>query len=122
MPPKSAKAKAAPVRTDRYKHVLQELRETKARAKQTLKEIRKRKRAEDQRHRRLIKKASRLDAQELMEIAGLNKITLGELSQHAATMGVNFGAHEEEHADNEEPEPPMSAGVDENASAPAHDI
>ena len=93
MPPKEkaaakAKPKAAPTRTERFTHVMADLRKAKEDAKKQIVNLRKQVRSEKQRHKRIIRKASMLGASELMEIAGLRNMTMDDLARHAAEMGV----------------------------------
>ena len=87
MPPKG-KARAVPNRSEHYQAVLKEIQAGKEAAKKTLADLRKRRRAEKQRHNRIVKKASMLGASELMEIAGLRKMTMQDLAKFANEMGV----------------------------------
>ena len=83
------KAKAAPVRSQRFTAILEDIKDQKKKAQQLLTELRSKKRNEERRHRRIIRKAAMLGASELMEIAGLRKFTLQQLTEHAAEMGVS---------------------------------
>ena len=83
------KAKAAPVRSQRFTAILEDIKDQKKKAQQLLTELRSKKRNEERRHRRIIRKASMLGASELMEIAGLRRFTLQQLAEHAEEMGVS---------------------------------
>ena len=83
------KAKSAPVRSQRFTAILEDIKDQKKKAQQLLTELRSKKRNEERRHRRIIRKASMLGASELMEIAGLRRFTLQQLTEHAAEMGVS---------------------------------
>lgn len=91
MPPKAAKAKAAPARSARYAAVLEEIRAAKDAAARELKAIRVRRKNEDRRHKRIMRRASLLGASELMEIASMNKVSMAELRAHAAENRVADG-------------------------------
>lgn len=84
------KAKRVPVasRSERFVEVMASLTEQAAAAKRNLKEVRKAQKIEKQRRARVIQQASKLNASELMEIAGLKKITLAELSDLVQEMHV----------------------------------
>ena len=84
MPPKAAKAKAAPARSARYAAVLEEIRVQKIEAAKALQAIRTRRKNEDRRHKRIMRRAGLLGASELMEIASMNKVSMSELRAHAA--------------------------------------
>ena len=83
------KAKAAPVRSQRFTAILEDVKDQKKKAQQLLTELRSKKRSEERRHRRIIRKAAMLGASELMEIAGLRKFTVKQLTDLAAEMGVS---------------------------------
>ena len=83
------KAKAVPVRSQRLTAILEDIKDQKKKAQQLLTELRSKKRNEERRHRRIIRKASMLGASELMEIAGLRRLTLQQLAEHAEEMGVS---------------------------------
>ena len=83
------KAKAAPVRSQRFTAILEDIKDQKKKAQQLLTELRSKKRSEERRHRRIIRKAAMLGASELMEIAGLRKFTVKQLTDLAAEMGVS---------------------------------
>ena len=90
MPPKAAKAKAAPARSARYAAVLEEIRASKEAAARELKAIRVRRKSED-RHKRIMRRASLLRVSELMEIASINKVSMADLRAHAAENRVADG-------------------------------
>ena len=75
-------------KSERFVEVMATLTQQAADAKKNLKEVRKAQRNEKQRRKRIIKAASKLAAPELMEIAGLKKITLEELSRLVTEMHV----------------------------------
>ena len=83
------KAKSAPVRSQRFTAILEDIKDQKKKAQQLLTELRSKKRSEERRHRRIIRKAAMLGASELMEIAGLRKFTVKQLTDLAAEMGVS---------------------------------
>jgi DNA topoisomerase VI subunit B len=105
MPPKAAKAKAAPARSARYAAVLEEIRHAKEDAARQLRVIRARRKNEERRHKRIMRRASLLGASELMEIASMNRVSMSELRAHAAENSI---AEEPAHV------PPAAA-----AAAPA---
>ena len=85
MPPKGRNVQ----RSVRYSQLLKDLAAQKEEAKKTLKSLRNVKKLEDRRHKRLLKGASKLDAKDLMELAGLKNITIGQLASFASEMGVS---------------------------------
>ena len=87
MPPKGRR-NASANKSERFVEVMATLTQQAADAKKNLKEVRKAQRNEKQRRKRIIKAASKLAAPELMEIAGLKKITLEELSRLVTEMHV----------------------------------
>lgn len=88
MPPKAAKAKAAPARSARYAAVLEEIRHAKEEAARQLRVIRARRKNEERRHKRIMRRASLLGASELMEIASMNRVSMSELRAHAAENAI----------------------------------
>ena len=62
------KAKSAPVRSQRFTAILEDIKDQKKKAQQLLSELRSKKRNEERRHRRIICKASMLGASELMDL------------------------------------------------------
>ena len=87
MPPKAARQTMA-AKSERFVEKMKELTQKASEAKKHLKEVRKSQRVEKQRRNRIIKVASRLQASELMEIAGMKDITLVELSSLVTEMHV----------------------------------
>ena len=87
MPPKGRR-NASTNKSERFVEVMATLTQQAADAKKNLKEVRKAQRNDKQRRKRIIKAASKLAAPELMEIAGLKKITLEELSRLVTEMHV----------------------------------
>jgi len=73
----------------RYSQVLNQIVEQRNAAKKLLTDLRKQKNKEDRRHRRLMKSAGKLDAKDLMELAGIKQISLGNLAQFCTELGVD---------------------------------
>ena len=83
MPPK-----ASPRRSNAYKERLENILKEREEARKRLKVLKTMKKAEDRRHRRLLKAATKLDAKDLMELAGIKNFTLAELATYCADVGV----------------------------------
>jgi hypothetical protein len=83
MPPK-----ASPRRSNAYKERLETILKEREEARKRLKVLKTMKKTEDRRHRRLLKAATKLDAKDLMELAGIKNFTLAELATYCADMGV----------------------------------
>lgn len=102
MPPKGATA----LRSERYEQLCASIKAQKTAAKELLATLKKQKKKEDKRHSRLMKSAAKLDSKDLMELAGINKITLAQLAAFASECGVEADgvpasgqrAHEPGHA------------------------
>jgi len=84
MPPKTPAR-----RSQRYSGVLNKINEERASARKKLKELKAQKKAEDRKHRKLVKAASKLDARDLMELAGLRKLSLKQLVDYCQELGVD---------------------------------
>ena len=83
MPPK-----ASPRRSNAYKERLENILKEREEARKRLKVLKTMKKTEDRRHRRLLKATPKLDAKDLMELAGIKNFTLAELATYCADMGV----------------------------------
>ena len=84
MPPKGANA----LKSERYAALCASIKQQKTQAKELLANLKKQKKKEDKRHSRLMKSAAKLDSKDLMELAGINKITLAQLASFASECGV----------------------------------
>jgi hypothetical protein len=85
MPPKGSTT----AKSTRYARVVTDLMAQRQAAKKLLTNLRKEKRLEDRRHRRLMKSASKLDARDLMELAGIKNVTMGTLASFIQETGVD---------------------------------
>ncbi len=87
MPPKGNHV----LRSTRYQGVVENIRNKRQEARDLLQSLKKQKKAEDRRHRRLMRSATRLDARDLMELAGIKNITMGQLGEFCDETGVERG-------------------------------
>ena len=102
MPPKGHNA----LKSERYAQLCASIKAQKTAAKELLANLKKTKKKEDKRRSRLMKSAAKLDSKDLMELAGINKITLAQLASFASECGVEADgvpaggqrAHEPGHA------------------------
>jgi hypothetical protein len=85
MPPKGSST----AKSTRYARVVTDLTAQRQAAKKLLSSLRKEKRLEDRRHRRLMKSAGKLDARDLMELAGIKNVSMGTLASYIQETGVD---------------------------------
>ena len=84
MPPKGGNV----LKSQRYAQVMENIKKQKEEAKELLKNLKKTKKKEDKRHKRLMNSAAKLDAKDLMELAGIRNYTLAQVAAFAAECGV----------------------------------
>ena len=84
MPPKGI----APVRSQRYSVVCDNMKVRKQAAKDELKALRGMKKREDKRHKNLMKRAKALECRDLVELAGIRNMTMGQMMAFCDEMGV----------------------------------